>query len=151
MPLSKAFGFTILELLITITITSILLLLTIPDMRAFMINNRSTTSEAINHKIKVKYCKSLDHKTCSGNWENGQIVINENEKLLRTFAALNDRDTLIWNSSLGRDEFVEFTSDGCTNGQVGTFTYIPKGQKEHSKKIIINQTGRIRVDNGVVE
>jgi len=146
-----------IELIITIAIVSILLLTTIPNMNFFIINNHSITttntivsalqfarSEAINRKIKVKYCKSLNHNTCGGKWENGQIVIDENGKLLRAFAALKPNDSLTWNSSLGKDDFVEFTSNGSTNGQVGTFTYIPKEKIKYSKKIIINQSGRIR-------
>ena len=158
MYLTKNLGFTVIELIITIAIVSILLLITIPDMIFFVYNNRTTTavntivsalqfarSEAINHKIKVKYCKSSNHKTCGGNWKDGQIVINENGKILHVFAALNYHDKLILNSSLGENEFVEFTNDGSTNGQVGTFTYVPNGQKKYTRTIIVNHAGRVRV------
>jgi type IV fimbrial biogenesis protein FimT len=155
---AKNFGFTIIELLITVTLISIMLLIAMPNMSDLVLHNRATTnintiisalqlarSEAINRKIKVKYCQSSNYKTCGGNWKDGQIIIDEDGKLLRTFAALNYHDTLIWNSSLNRDEYVEFTSDGCTNGQVGTFIYTPNGQKKYAKAITINHAGRVRI------
>jgi type IV fimbrial biogenesis protein FimT len=156
----KNFGFTLIELLITISIMSVLLLITIPNITNFGIKNRSAItvhnivsalqfarSTAINHKTKVKYCKSSNHKICGGNWEDGQIIISEDQKLLHVFAALNYRDTLTWNSSLGKNEFIEFTSDGRTNGQVGTFTYIPNGQKKYLKTITINHAGRVKINH----
>jgi type IV fimbrial biogenesis protein FimT len=158
MCLEKNWGFTVIELVISVAILSILLLITIPDMNFFLRNNRSqatvntifsalqfTRSEAINHKIKIKYCKSSDHKICGGNWEDGQIIIDRNEKILRVFAALNYHDTLILNSSLGKDEFIEFATDGGTSGQVGTFTYTPNGQKKYARTIVINHAGRVSV------
>ena len=149
---------TLSEVTICITTISILLLITVPDMKFFVRNNRSTAAvnnivsalqfargEAINRNTNVKYCKSSNHKTCGGTWEDGQIVITENDKVLRVFAALNYHDTLILSGSLGQDAFIEFTNDGSTNGQVGTFVYIPNGQKKYARTITFNHAGRVKV------
>lgn len=152
-------GFTTIELLITIAIISILLLSTVPAMQNFINNNKSAAvtngivsalqfakNEAIKNRLKVKYCKSSNHKTCGGKWEDGQIVIDETGKLLHVFAALNYNDKLIWNSSFSKDDYVEFTGIGCTNGQNGTFVYIPGGQEKYSQTITINQAGRVKIN-----
>lgn len=160
MPCSRINGFTTIELLVTISIVSILLLISVPCMTCLINSNKAAAttnnivtalqfarSEAIKNKINVKYCKSSDHKTCGGKWEDGQIVIDENGKLLRIFAALNYHDKLIWNSSFNKDDYIEFTSVGFTNGQTGSFIYTPSGQEKYSRSITVSQTGRIKINS----
>jgi len=156
----KKNGFTLIELLITIAIVGILIFVGVPSLRHLVAANRAITktdhfvsalhlarSEAIKLGVKVKFCKSSDHKTCGGNWRDGQIIITADNKLVRTFAALPSNDQLIWNSSLGKDDYLEFTPIGNTNGQSGTFYYYPQGKSAYAKEIVISNTGRIRVTN----
>jgi type IV fimbrial biogenesis protein FimT len=152
-------AFTLIELLIAISIMAILLLISIPSVYDLVVSNRTTAevnniisalqfarNEAIRNGVPVKFCKSINHKTCGGNWQDGQIVINEsNNEIFRVFLALPKGDNLTWNSSLGKEDYIEFSAIGSTNGQHGTFSYCPNGEKKYARAIIISQAGRIRV------
>jgi type IV fimbrial biogenesis protein FimT len=143
-------GFTVIELLITLLLVSILLLIGFPAMHDLVMNNRATASvnnivvglqfarsEAIKNNVRVKFCKK-------DNWRDGQIVIDtSNDKILRVFPALAKGDKLTWKSSLGKDDYVEFSSLGFSE-QKGTFTYYPNGENKYARKIVVNYT-QVRV------
>lgn len=152
-------AFSILELMIVVSLISLLLLITAPHLQNLLLNNQGVTvvnnliaelnftrSEAIKNRMLVRLCASGDHATCGGNWRDGQIIITEKDRVLRVFPALNKNDTLVWNSSLNKDNYIEFNDYGMTNGQTGTFTYCPQGKKEFAQAIVLNQTGQIRID-----
>jgi len=102
---------------------------------------------AIAKNINVIFCKSLDHKTCGGNWNDGQILITEDNILLRSKAASHHHDKLIWQSSLGENDSITFTPSGTKDGQQGSFFFCPHGEENEALAIIIEQTGRIRVSD----
>jgi len=151
-------GFTVIELLITLLLVSVLLLIGFPAMHDLVMNNRATASvnnivsglqfarnEAIKNSIRVKFCKSSDHKTCGGAWRDGQIVIDSNSgKIYRVFPAMSSGDKLSWESSLGKDDYVEFSSIGFCE-QKGTFTYYPNGEDKYARKIIVNQGDTLHI------
>jgi type IV fimbrial biogenesis protein FimT len=149
----KRQAFTLIELLIAISIAGILLIIGIPAMHGFVMRNEAAAeannivsalqfarSEAIKRDVNIKFCKK-------GRWRDGQIVETLQGKILRVFPALPVGDELIWDSSLGKNDCVEFSTIGSTNGQRGTFYYYPHGEKKDAKKVIINAAGRIRVEN----
>lgn len=155
----KIRGFTLIELLITIAVVGILLVSGVPTMRHLILVNRATSqvdhivaalqyarSEAIKLNVNVKYCGSSDHKTCDGAWSHGQIALAGNE-VLRVFGALAHSDALTWDSSLNKDEYLEFSPLGTTNGQSGSF-YYRQNQKDVAK-IVVNNAGRIRVEKSL--
>lgn len=158
-------AFTLIELLISISILVVLSLISVPSIYSLVMSNRATSvvnnivsalqfsrSKAIENGKIVKFCKSANHKTCGGNWEDGQIVIDEsNNEIFRVFSALPKGDKLIWNSSLKKEDYVEFSAIGSTNDQDGTFSYCPHGEKKYAVAIIINQAGRIRVANKLAD
>ncbi len=81
-------GFTLIELIVTMTVAGILLGIAMPSFRSFMQNSRLATqantlvyslnlarSEAIRLDTQVEVCASADAATCSGaTWANGWIV-----------------------------------------------------------------------------
>lgn len=148
----KRQAFTLIELLITVSIVGILLITIVPAMHRFITHNEAVTetnnivaalqfarSEAIKRGVNVKLCKK-------GNWRDGQVVETSQGKILRDFSALPVGDKLILDSSFGQNNCVEFSSIGYTsNGQRGTFYYYPHNEDSEMRKIIINATGRVRV------
>jgi len=87
--MKKNFGFTLIELMITLAIVAILLTVGVPSLKTFMQGNQliaSTNelvsalhvarSEAIKLNLRVSVCESSDGANCTatGNWENGWIV-----------------------------------------------------------------------------
>lgn len=84
-------GFTLMELLVTLTVAGILLAIALPSFSSFVRDSRLTTetdtllydmnlarSEAVKLDTTVEVCASTDHATCSGvggNWATGWIVL----------------------------------------------------------------------------
>jgi len=91
-PRRSSAGFTLIELMVTLTVAAILMAAAIPAMRTFVQNDRQWTqsnslvmslnaarSEAIKQDVAggVIICASTDGATCSGaNWSQGWVVIN---------------------------------------------------------------------------
>lgn len=149
-------AYTLIELLITIAIAAILLVMATLSLNSFSAKNRVASScakifttlqfarsEAISRGENIIFCKSNDHKTCSGVWSDGQILI-ANDEVIRVLS-FPSQDTLQWESSFGKDDYLTFTPSGATNGQQGSFYYCPKNSKAAALAIIVEQTGRIRI------
>ena len=153
-------GFTLIELMISISIVSIMLLIGVFSTKDILIKNRVNSkidsiaqalrfarNEAILKNKVITFCKSKDHKTCSGTWNDGQIIKDDSGNIIRVFQAIPKKDKLTWKSSFNKDDFLKFENTGQTlNGQRGTFVYCPH-ESQRAKSIIISQTGRIRVSD----
>lgn len=158
-------GFSLLELLVVISIISMTVILTVPAYQ--FIFKKSTSqilsarllraiqmarSEAMTRGIPVTLCKSKDHTTCSGAWQDGQIlfvdekqngIVADKADVLYIFDK-NFSGTLNWRSSLKRD-YLQFLPSGLTAGENGTFSYSPADTKNPGWKIVVNQAGRARL------
>lgn len=88
-PMNKQSGFTLIELMVVISILAILLGIGVPSFRATIEGNRITTvandlvgalqfarSEAVKRGTNVTLCSSSDQATCSGGWVNGWVARN---------------------------------------------------------------------------
>lgn len=153
-------AFSLLELLIVIAILAILSLLSLPTINHLINRNQinNTTeqivsalnyarSEAIKNDNIVIFCKSKTHRQCDGNWNDGQIV-SLNGKILRIYSALPANETLLWKSNFGNNDFLEFQGTGSTYGQDGSFILCTKDH-HYGKRIVVIQSGRIRIDANV--
>jgi type IV fimbrial biogenesis protein FimT len=80
-------GFTLLELMFTLTVAGILLGVGVPSFIDFVRSNRATAninelstafaiarSEAIRRGVNVTVCRSSDGLACGANWPDGWIV-----------------------------------------------------------------------------
>jgi len=85
-------GFTLLELLITLSIAAILVSLTAPSFQQTIDNNRLNTlndklltflraarTEALSRSRAITVCPSNDQATCSGSWGDGWIMFVDND------------------------------------------------------------------------
>lgn len=81
-------GFTLMELLITVTVAGILLAIAAPSFRSYVQNSRLTTQadtlvyslnlardEAVKTDTTIDVCASSDGATCVGTWASGWIVV----------------------------------------------------------------------------
>ena len=88
-PMNKQSGFTLIELMVVISILAILLGIGVPSFRATIEGNRITTvandlvgalqfarSEAVKRGTNVVLCSSADQASCSGVWINGWVARN---------------------------------------------------------------------------
>jgi type IV fimbrial biogenesis protein FimT len=165
MSLNKSSAFSLLELLITLTLLVILLLATVPSVQHLVLENRATQianrfiaainyarSEAIQLHQIITFCSSSDHKTCGGTWRDGQIILTPNGRLLRVYEALAVGDHLRWDSSFNRDNFLRLSPSGFTYGQQGSFYYCPANKNlNYAWRIFVQQSGRMRVEQGSSE
>jgi type IV fimbrial biogenesis protein FimT len=121
-------GFTLVELMVVITIVAILLVVGVPSYRYVTNSNRISSevngllsdlqfarSEAIKEGVTVTVCPSADQKSCANNttWNNGWIVTSPTltPPVLRVqmpFANANDSftsDNNVVSVSFDRDGF----------------------------------------------
>ena len=112
-------GFTVIELLVILTVAAILFSAAIPNLTPFVQNNRSAAqinelqtalslarSEAVKRNNNVSVCKSSDGASCGGHadhWHHGWIVfvdndsdgvIDEPDEILRVHPGLTGSNTL---------------------------------------------------------
>jgi type IV fimbrial biogenesis protein FimT len=80
-------GFTLLELVMTLTVAGILTVVAVPSFLNITRNSRAAAnanelvtafsiarSEAIRRGASVSICRTADGATCGGTWQNGWIV-----------------------------------------------------------------------------
>ncbi len=160
-------GFTLVELLVTLSVASILLSVGVPSYRGFVqdsllvAQSNSFTSaialaksEAIKRSSRATICPSTNGTSCTGAgvWSNGWLVfadpngngaVDGGEEILHVGAALSGSNTL--SSAQTR---VTFTANGFSMGFNGTFTLCDSRGATYSKAIVLNNQGRLRFETG---
>lgn len=83
-------GFTLIELMITLTVLGLLVIVAVPAFRSMMMNNRLTSTSdamvnylnyarniALNDAMSVKVCPlgALNSTTCGSDWNSGWIAV----------------------------------------------------------------------------
>ena len=130
---SRSRGFTLIELMIVISIVAILMAIGIPSFQYVTSSNRASgeingllgdmqfaRAEAIKEGQYVTICSSLDGLTCAGNtsWKTGWIVFSDaapfgtvdaNDILLKMQKAFSGTDSLVADQTT---KFVTFNRDG---------------------------------------
>ena len=170
-------AFTLVELLVVISVAAILAAIALPDFSMFIKNNRSTSqindlqtsltfarSEAIKRNASVALCKSGNGTACQDlgeNWQFGWLVfqdqdldgeVNDANDILSVHGGLSGYNQLTFTPSL-----VVYASNGlASSGANGTFTLCDDRGATFAKGLIIGPSGRPRLaidsdDNGVAE
>jgi len=130
-------GFTLIELMVTISVAAILLSIAIPGFKQLSTRNRITTytndfiasinyarSEAVRLGSPVSICKSSDGTSCSGSWSDGWIIfknpaghnpasVDSTNQILKKHEGLTSGYTLAGNASVAAD--ITFGADGGAN------------------------------------
>lgn len=162
-----ASGFTLMELLVAIAVSTILLTIGVPSFLRMVAENERVShtadiynafnfarSEAIARNTPVVVCKSTDESTCdsSAEWSAGWLVYantdgistgtepNTNEPILQTHTAL-ERFTLT--ASSGLSNRVTYLPTGRSTN-VGEFLLCPEDTDLQGRIIQITSTGRPR-------
>ncbi|MDP2560904.1 GspH/FimT family pseudopilin [Psychrobium sp. 1_MG-2023] len=159
-------GTTLFELLIVLSIMSILLLGAIPAFGGLLKRNLITSTVnrliglsyfarqmAIKNNAYVTLCASSDGIRCGRDWHLGQLLfvdhnrdrkINGNDRILR-FNHIEDPNLRVtWRSFRSRN-FLQYSARGWTNYYNGTFRVCLAGSEQfYNRAIIINRPGRAR-------
>jgi len=159
-------GFTVIELMVTLSITAILLSLGVPAFQEYSLKQRMNAaisalhtdllygrSQAVYQNSQVVACPGNPGDGCalSTDWTAGWIIFvdfntdrqhQDDEDLLRHGQGL---ENIMIHSSAGRTNF-RFYPNGTTPGSNGSFSLCGLGGPEQARKLVISNLGRIRRD-----
>lgn len=154
-------GFTLLELIIVLIISTLLMTIGIPGFQTLIKSNRLTAvassiqnnllfarNQSVSYLNYVTVCP-LESNVCTSNWGSGiDVFIDSNrnssydsgEVLLKTGDRLNSNDTLVFPSNS-----VTFTPDGQITGSAAKFRYCTGDQRIG---VYIAYSGRAKTISG---
>lgn len=156
-------GFTLIELMISVSITSILAAIAVPNFNDFIVRMRVdnqistlhrmlliTKNAAINSGQKAIICPLNNSNQCTDQWQNELSVFTDmnnnkifdtNEKIITKRAKINTDDKLIYGK---RRTKITFKPTGHLSGLAnGTFRYCPNSNKKNARGIVVARSGRI--------
>lgn len=161
-------GFTLIEMLVAMSLIAVVIALAGPSMRELILNNRQVAdyntmlssltlarAEAIKRRARTRVCISNatpDCDTTATRWEDGWIIVADTngngtvttadgDLLLQVQSGLEVGTTLRGNANVVRN--VTFDTRGFS-GSTGTLRFCdPRGAAE-ARGIIISNTGRAR-------
>lgn len=163
-------GFTLVELIVTLTVLGILTGIAVPRFTDFLRNGRRAAainelvgslslarSEAVRRGAQVVVCKTIDGSVCvSGagdTWQAGWLVfvnadadsppvVDAGEIVLkvRTDQAADYQ----LRPSINVTNFIAFGADGSAL-QAGSFTYCDNRGTSRARAVVVNAAGRIRL------
>lgn len=160
----RAHGFTLIELMVTLSVAAILLTIAVPNYQTFIQDSRLTAqinsfvtvmtlakSEAIKRSSPVTVCPSVAGVACTGGktWSNGWLmfadpngdgVVDAGEEILQVGAALPGGNTLTSKNQVR----VRFTADGFSSGFFDTFTLCDSRGAADARGVVLSNQGRIR-------
>lgn len=159
-------AFTLMELMVALTVLGILLGFAVPTFREFSRNNRVTAmqndlttaftvarSEALKRSIPVSICASKNGTSCatSDDWSAGWIVFTDANG---SAGAVNDPDTVlqVWTAADGGDvsidtdqDFIQYAPTGSVNPDTSsTFDVFSHGcTGDHARRLGVSPTGSL--------
>ncbi len=162
-------GFTLIELLISISILFIISAMSLPSFSSILSKTRQdgeismlmshlqlTRKEAIYKNRTMLMCKSKDQLKCSSDaqWEDGWLIFydenknkqrDDNENITSIKRKTNQQIKIIYRSFSGSNKYVKFYNKGYSHTN-GTFIICNPLGAEHTKTVVLSQTGRIRLN-----
>jgi type IV fimbrial biogenesis protein FimT len=159
-------GFTLIELMIVISLVGILTSLALPSFESFLRKRQMVgssdllytslylaRSEAVKRNSTVTICKSSDAATCGGSWSDGWLMFEDNNsdgsldgaEVVITAGSPPPDYQLIW-APFGAKNYIRFYKNGMTSSHNGTFKLCPYDQdSRYASAVIVSKTARIRV------
>lgn len=158
-------GFTLLEILITLTIVSILLSVTIPSGRQLVRQQESASvtnqivsllsfarETAVSSGYNTGVCPTLDLATCSNNWNQAFIVYKDLDGNKTFNPALDEalQVTVLppsWSvnwRAFNSQYLIQFQPSGYTFNQNGTLEICPPFVTPSVNTLVLNRIGRLR-------
>lgn len=169
-------GYTLLELMITLTVAGILMGVAVPSFTSVIDSNRLTTyandlvtslnfarSEAIKRNLRVSLCKSTTGSSCatSNNWAQGWIIFTDRNNngtyessntLLRVQANKPNTTTMVGEATIA--DHISYKATGQSQLSSGAFQAgIIKICDERignvGINVVLNSVGRVSTQNNI--
>lgn len=171
-PFHRAQGFTLLELMVTLTIAGVLVAIGVPGLTTFIANNRMVSQvntmvgtlnaarvEAIAQRRTVTVCGSADGVTCDGTWSSNWIAfidVNANGAINTTVPAAVTDDVVLRVAPVqskvtvallpNTKTNIQFNSQGFSaDGTGGTFRFCDGRGNTYARGAILLGSGRVAV------
>lgn len=162
-------GFTLIELMIALSIFAFVIGIAIPGFGSLIDQQRMSTglnnlglSLTMTRQEAVRMNRTLTLAPVDGDWNQGWVIFVDKDndgapgagdKILRE---LPPDTTLRLHANRPVSSYVRFNAHGQTellNGgfQAGTFRFCPAREGAEGRKLVINQIGRWRVERTVID
>ena len=151
-------AFTLVELLITLSLISILGLIATPNLTHLFEQNRIyalrdqlkahlhlARVNSVFHNRDIELCGSSDGKLCDDQWQRGWIVRFVSNNQIIHQIQLSSQDRIAW---AGASHKIRFHSNGTSPLGNGRFYICDKNQAV-ALQIVINRQGRVRQTSGL--
>ncbi len=159
-------GFTLLELIVTLSIVTLSLSLGIPAIADWHQQAKSRSLQyALVHSIQYTRKQAVHLRTpvvlcpgetgCVKDWgdtlmiftdDNSNATFDEGEILLKTISLGGAGNQLSWNRSKA---YLRFASEGIS-GLTGTLKYCSESDRDqHNFGIVVSRVGRVRITDDV--
>lgn len=166
----KKSAFTLLELVITLTVIAILCMIALPhyhDIRErqevgqllslIRQNVNLSKSLASAHHTKIVICSSANLSTCEDNqWHKGMIIfmdLNQNhaldphepiQKIIKTDIQYG---SFQWKGGIVNSHTITFQNDsGLPRGSQGSFHYCSFNHPKNNRSIVVSPMGHTRIE-----
>lgn len=162
----RELGFTLIEMMVTLTLLAILIALVTPSFQGLLRDNQAAAqanalvgslmlarSEAIKRNAPVVLCRSNTGTGCVGDdWADGWLIWADtnDDGTLDADEVLQVQETLQGRFDLSATgSSVTYRPDGTLAGAADAFELLPPGgDTAHGRCIAIEVTGRPRVTKG---
>jgi len=164
--IKKAYGYTLIELLITLSIMSILISFALPGFASMLRAVQGDTvmnsvanayqlarSTAITERKPVVLCAKADARTCGADWTRGALVFvdpnnnriqDDGERAMADIAPPPTGSHLSMKAALGK-QYLRFMDNGMLENTAGSMLYCPpNGTARDARNIIFTRNGRLR-------
>ncbi|WP_444959298.1 GspH/FimT family pseudopilin [Microbulbifer sp. ZKSA002] len=176
--MKRSAGFTLIELIIYITVIAVLTAVALPSFSDFLKRYKSKAKQrelfdvlifmrnrALSEKRNFTLCPKGISDECAGDWadgallfadENGNGEVDSEDQVVRYMDRTEQGASLSWNAFNNRG-FLIYKPTGTTPSQSGNFSFCPaNGEAEYGWIIILNAIGRPyyardKDQNGIVE
>ncbi|MDJ0747831.1 MAG: GspH/FimT family pseudopilin [Woeseiaceae bacterium] len=155
---NKNAGFTLYELMVTVTVAAIIASFAVPGFQNLVSNNRSVThtndfvtalnlarSEATRRRFPIDVCASADGATCSGSndWSTGWIVRTPAGQVLQAWPARSGGAGVL----SGNVSNIQFQASGSLPAGANPLIslQLPRCKDPGRRNITISPAGRIAV------
>lgn len=158
MPCKHSDAFSLLELLITLTLISLLALIAAPSFATLVEQNRMYSlrdqlqsqlflarTSSVLHNRDVEVCGSSDGQLCDDQWLRGWLIRFASDSQIIQQTQLTAQEHINWT---GATQKIRFHSNGTSPLGNGRF-YICDSHQAIALQIVINRQGRLRQVRGL--